>query len=66
MINDQGQIVGKYHKVHLFDVEIPEQKVKLMESSYVEKGESIPEPVSSPVGKVGLSICYDMRLDWTS
>ncbi|KAK6624221.1 hypothetical protein RUM44_011080 [Polyplax serrata] len=61
MISGEGDIVGKYHKMHLFDVEIPEQNVKLMESSYVEKGNSIPEPVPTPVGNVGLSICYDMR-----
>lgn len=32
-----------------------------MESSYVEKGEYIPDPVESPAGKIGMSICYDMR-----
>ena len=61
MINDQGNIVGKYSKIHLFDVEIPEQNVRLMESSYVEKGKSITNPISTPVGNVGLAICYDMR-----
>lgn len=61
VINDNGEIVGKYRKIHLFDVSIPEQNLNLMESSYVERGGYIPDPVDSPVGQIGLSICYDMR-----
>lgn len=62
IINDEGEVVGNYSKTHLFDVDIPSQNIRLMESSYIERGSTIPEPVNSPVGRIGLSICYDMRL----
>ncbi len=56
LINSDGQIVGRYDKTHLFDVEIPEKKIKLKESDYIQKGGSIASPVESPVGKIGLGI----------
>lgn len=56
VINSDGNIVGQYNKAHLFDVEIPEKKIKLKESDYIEKGGSIASPVESPVGKIGLGI----------
>ena len=33
----------------------------LQESSYVEPGQRLPSPVPSPVGKLGLGVCYDLR-----
>lgn len=56
VINSDGNIVGRYDKTHLFDVEIPEKKIKLKESDYIEKGGSITSPVESPIGKIGLGI----------
>lgn len=61
VINSSGSVVASYDKTHLFDVDIPEKKIKLVESSYVKKGDKIVPPVSTPVGSVGLAICYDMR-----
>ncbi|CAG8815503.1 18109_t:CDS:2 [Gigaspora margarita] len=34
---------------------------QFMESSYVLKGENIIDPVETPVGKVGMMVCYDLR-----
>ncbi|KAG8230204.1 hypothetical protein J437_LFUL009265 [Ladona fulva] len=61
IINDKGEIAAVYRKVHLFDVEIPERNLNLKESKYVQKGYQIGPPVNSPVGKIGLGICYDLR-----
>ncbi|XP_069693909.1 deaminated glutathione amidase-like isoform X2 [Periplaneta americana] len=61
IIDATGNIVAKYEKSHLFDVNLPEQGIRLMESDYVLPGQTIVPPVETPVGKVGLSICYDMR-----
>uniref|UniRef100_A0A1B6JCQ5 Nitrilase and fragile histidine triad fusion protein NitFhit n=1 Tax=Homalodisca liturata TaxID=320908 RepID=A0A1B6JCQ5_9HEMI len=61
MINDLGDIIAAYNKVHLFDVDIPEKKIRLKESDMIEKGKDILPPVDSPVGKIGLAICYDLR-----
>jgi len=60
IINSEGKIVQTYNKTHLFDVNIP-GSVALSESSYVTPGNCIPSPVSSPLGQIGLGICYDLR-----
>lgn len=59
IINNKGEIVAKYDKGHLFDVELPNFSIK--ESLFTEKGNAIIPPVTTPVGNVGLSICYDAR-----
>lgn len=59
IINDRGQIQAHYHKIHLFDVSIP-GKVELRESSTTSPGTKLVV-CDSPIGKLGLSICYDMR-----
>ncbi|PZC76389.1 hypothetical protein B5X24_HaOG204688 [Helicoverpa armigera] len=61
IIDDKGNIVQTYRKLHLFDVEIPERNIRLKESDFCQPGDHIVAPVETPVGKVGLSICYDMR-----
>ncbi|XP_023946599.2 nitrilase and fragile histidine triad fusion protein NitFhit isoform X2 [Bicyclus anynana] len=61
IINNKGEIVQTYRKLHLFDVEIPEKNIRLKESDFCTPGSHIVAPVDTPVGKMGLSICYDMR-----
>ncbi|RZF34534.1 hypothetical protein LSTR_LSTR013248 [Laodelphax striatellus] len=61
LINEMGELVAVYRKLHLFDVEIPEKQVCIKESDFVEKGREIVRPVPTPAGKLGLAICYDMR-----
>ncbi|KAF9080553.1 Nitrilase [Mortierella sp. AD031] len=60
LINDQGSIIESYRKIHLFDVDIA-QGPRLMESNNTLAGDRIVPPVSTPVGKIGLGICYDLR-----
>lgn len=59
-INHEGQIVDNYQKLHLFDVDVPNGPI-LKESSSVQAGSNIPDIIKSPVGMLGLAICYDMR-----
>lgn len=59
VIDDQGRVAATYEKVHLFDVDIPTFRIK--ESDFAIPGEKLRVPVQTPVGKVGLAICYDMR-----
>lgn len=56
IISSEGEMVGAYNKTHLFDVELPDKKIRLKESDYVEKGCSLIEPINSPIGKIGLGI----------
>lgn len=60
MIDDQGGIVSKYQKTHLFNVDIKDGP-RLMESDTTYAGNVIGQPVSTPLGRIGLQICYDLR-----
>ncbi len=55
-----GNRVARYDKIHLFDVDIPGKAEKYRESANVAPG-SRTAVVDTPVGKVGLSVCYDIR-----
>jgi predicted amidohydrolase len=59
IIDNEGNIANFYHKVHLFDVSIP-GKVNLKESKTTLPGKKLVL-CPSPIGKLGLTICYDMR-----
>ena len=59
VINDQGKLSAKYDKIHLFDAKIS-KKEKYRESSLFLKGKKI-KVVKTPWGKIGLSICFDIR-----
>lgn len=61
VINSDGEVASVYRKVHLFNLEIP-GVIRLIESEFSLAGDRIVAPVSTPVGKVGLGICYDVRL----
>lgn len=61
IINNKGDIVSVYRKAHLFDVELPDKGVSLKESAFTLPGPSLTAPVQTPIGKVGLGICYDLR-----
>jgi len=59
VINNKGEIVARYDKMHLFDV-IVEAKEEYRESDNIKAGQNLVV-VDTPVGKLGLSICYDVR-----
>jgi len=55
----QGEILGTYRKIHLFDVDVP-NGVRFAESATCKPGEGTAV-VATPLGRFGLSICYDLR-----
>ncbi len=55
-----GRVVARYDKIHLFDVEIPERDERYRESATIAPGAGTTI-VATPVGRVGLSVCYDVR-----
>lgn len=57
--DDSGAQVARYDKIHLFDVRVSEQEAH-QESKTIEPGSDVVV-VDTPVGRVGLSICYDLR-----
>ena len=58
--NDQGQQVGRYDKIHLFDVKLEESGETYHESETIEPGKSITV-LDTPFGRLGVAICYDLR-----
>lgn len=59
LIGPRGLVVAVYDKIHLFDVELPSGE-KYRESSTVEGGDEAVL-ANTPWGKMGLTICYDLR-----
>ncbi|OGE48215.1 hypothetical protein PENARI_c031G12165 [Penicillium arizonense] len=59
-IDNKGAITQNYQKIHLFDVDIKDGPT-LKESANVQPGQQIPKPFDTPIGRVGLSICFDLR-----
>jgi len=55
-----GECVARYDKIHLFDVEIPERAESYRESANMAPGKT-PRVVDTPIGRVGLAVCYDVR-----
>jgi deaminated glutathione amidase len=60
LIDAKGERVARYDKIHLFDVTIPGRNEQYRESNHVLPGRD-PVIADTPVGKLGLSVCYDMR-----
>ena len=60
VIDPRGNLAAKYHKIHPFDVVIPNGPVN-RESERICPGDEIVTVDTGEVGHLGLSICYDMR-----
>jgi nitrilase len=55
-----GKRVARYDKIHLFDVSIPGRNEQYLESRHVMPGRAIVV-ADTPAGRLGMSVCYDMR-----
>jgi predicted amidohydrolase len=60
VIDDKGGIRARYDKIHLFDVDLPTGE-SWRESAMYEAGREAVIVPDTPVGKLGLTICYDLR-----
>ncbi len=56
--DDQGEQVARYDKIHLFGLNLGNEQYH--EEKTIESGDVI-KVVDTPFGKIGLSICYDLR-----
>jgi len=59
LFDAHGEMVARYRKLHLFDVDIPGQ-VTIRESDTRTPGQD-PVLVSTELGVIGMSVCYDLR-----
>jgi deaminated glutathione amidase len=60
LYDEAGKRVARYDKIHLFDVTVPGRNESYLESKHVMPGDSVVV-ADTPVGRLGLSVCYDMR-----
>lgn len=59
VIAADGRIVARYDKIHMFDVALPSGENWTESAAYA--GGTAIEVVDTPLGRLGLSICYDLR-----
>lgn len=59
LIAANGDVLATYRKLKLFDVELPHVRIK--ESDSVAPGDTEPPVVPTPIGRIGLTICFDLR-----
>ncbi|RTZ72315.1 MAG: carbon-nitrogen hydrolase family protein [Gammaproteobacteria bacterium] len=60
VFDDSGKRVARYDKMHLFDAKLLETDEQYVESETIEPGEKFCV-LDSPFGRLGLSVCYDLR-----
>lgn len=60
VIDREGKIRATYDKLHLFDVDLPTGE-SWRESNVYAPGSGVVLVNGTPVGKLGLTICYDLR-----
>jgi nitrilase len=58
--DSDGEQQAVYRKIHLFDVKLPDSEESYQESWSMYPGDD-PVAVDTPAGRVGLTICYDIR-----
>ena len=54
-INNKGDLMTRYRKLHLYDA------LGFKESEKLLAGDKLFTPVDSPLGKLGIIVCYDLR-----
>jgi len=56
--DDKGKLIARYDKIHLFGFEMGKERYS--EEITIEPGREV-KVIESPFGRIGLSICYDLR-----
>ena len=60
LYSPSGECIARYDKIHLFDVSVEENNEVYCESSTIEAGKDLVV-AETPVGNIGMSVCYDLR-----
>lgn len=60
LFNSDGECVARYDKLHLFDAPVDDQHGSYKESERYAQGQNCTV-VDTPVGRLGMTICYDLR-----
>lgn len=60
LIDEYGETVARYDKLHLFDVDVADDRGRYRESDDYAYGSRVVV-ADTPVGRLGLTVCYDLR-----
>lgn len=60
LVDDAGEVVARYDKLHLFDVQVSDHRGQYRESDDYAAGSQVVV-ADTPVGRLGLTVCYDLR-----
>lgn len=60
LFDNEGKLQARYDKLHMFDVDVADSHGRYHESDIYQHGEQITV-VDTPVGRLGMTICYDLR-----
>lgn len=60
LIDAEGRQAARYDKLHLFDVDVADARGRYRESDDYAHGQAVVV-ADTPVGRLGLSVCYDLR-----
>ena len=59
LLNPNGEIVGRYDKIHMFDVDLGEGETYRESDTYRPGADTCIAPL--PWGNLGMTVCYDLR-----
>ena len=60
LVDEHGERVARYDKLHLFDVDVSDSRGRYRESDDYAHGARVVV-ADTPVGRLGLTVCYDLR-----
>lgn len=60
LFDNQGKQVARYNKMHLFDATVEDGTGSYVESKFTKPGSELVV-VDTPFGRLGMSVCYDLR-----
>ncbi|EWC41101.1 carbon-nitrogen hydrolase family protein [Stutzerimonas stutzeri] len=60
LIDEQGQRIARYDKLHLFDADVADSRGCYRESDDYAAGQRLVV-ADTPMGRLGMSVCYDLR-----
>lgn len=61
LYSPDGNAVAEYDKLHLFDVDVPDRAAESYRESDKTVPGSVPVVATTDFGRVGLTVCYDLR-----
>lgn len=60
LFGPDGNVLADYRKIHMFDVSVNDNTGSYKESRFTQAGSEVVT-VNTPIGNIGLAVCYDIR-----